>query len=284
MRLFVCLLVSLLVLAQKYSPTDAKLYVKYAAATYCCGTLGQGCKEWDCAVCKQLPHLSTIPIYNETNNMHGYVGYDNSTDSIIVAVAGTSPLSIRNWIADIDIVQKPFPACDGCRVHKGFMDAFDSFQPQMEVAIQAFLTEHPTAHVHVTGHSLGAAVAAHVTVYIATQLPKVQLRSTYMFGLPRVGNKAFADYIAATVRSRQLVFFHVTHHRDPVPHLPWEDAGFHHPPTEVYYDEPNAEYRVCDGSGEDPRCADQFDVTLDVFDHLTYLNFSFTENYLGCIL
>lgn len=69
-----------------------------------------------------------------------------------------------------------------------------------------------------------------------------------------------------------------------VPHLPFDTWGFHHEPTEVYYNLRQDDYRVCDSSGEDPACADQHVIDLDILDHVTYLGFPFAVNYLGCAL
>ena len=48
------------------------------------------------------------------------------------------------------------------------------------------------------------------------------MKGVYTFGEPRVGNKAFHAYY----NSGEHLSWRVTHHRDPVPHLPTEDMGF----------------------------------------------------------
>ncbi len=54
-------------------------------------------------------------------------------------------------------------------------------------------------------------------------------------------------------------------------------------PHEVFYaHNPNDTYTVCDGSGEDPNCSDKYLADLDVLDHLDYMGFDFTSNYLSC--
>ena len=82
----------------------------------------------------------------------------------------------------------------------------------------------------------------------------------------------------------QLRLWRLTHYRDPVPHLaPLGLFDYRHTSTEVFYNEANTHYKVCDGSGEDPRCSDQI---LDVLltDHWHYANFSFLTGYLSCKL
>jgi hypothetical protein len=107
----------------------------------------------------------------------------------------------------------------------------------------------------------------------------IPLAVGYTFGQPRVGDETFAKaFTAAGLRQ-----WRVTHDRDPVVHLPPEALGFYHTATEVYYPGLASQgYTVCDGSGEDDNCADQWwnvpDMILDCLedgekhcDHLTYL-------------
>jgi len=268
-----------------YSEAAAKLAVQYSGASYCCGQLGHGCENWSCEVCKHLPYVNTTVLKNNTDNVNGYVGYDAKDNVIIVAFAGTDPLSIKNWIDDIDTIKVdyPCPAPYTCKVHQGFWHSFRSVQTQVEEGIKNYLAVHPDAGVMVTGHSLGAAIAVHAALFIKTKMPPVHLISTYVFGLPRLGNKDFANWASSTLVS-SVATYHITHHRDPIPHLPPLLLGFRHIAGEIYYNERNSEFTVCDGSGEDPHCAHQFFAAINLLDHLTYMNFSFTANYLTCKL
>ena len=56
----------------------------------------------------------------------------------------------------------------------------------------------------------------------------------------------------------------VVHHRDIVPHVPAQKFGYAHVAREYYYDGSHSSARVCDGTGEDRSCSDQFG--------LSYLN------------
>jgi len=68
------------------------------------------------------------------------------------------------------------------------------------------------------------------------------------------------------------VSYRLTHHRDPVPHVPLQSMGFQHVGTEVFYDEDNDSYKVCDGSGEDSSCSNQYWAETSISDHLSYLH------------
>ena len=65
------------------------------------------------------------------------------------------------------------------------------------------------------------------------------------------------------------------HYADVVPHLPPQILGFHHPGTEVWYQENNVDYQVCNGSGEDPACSDSLSLPDSVSDHFNYLGVDF---------
>lgn len=77
------------------------------------------------------------------------------------------------------------------------------------------------------------------------------------------------------------------HHRDPVPHLPFTSWGYTHPSTEVFYSYNQTTYVVCDETGEDPSCSNQFWVLPNfayISDHLHYLEVEYPKAYLNCLL
>jgi len=86
-----------------------------------------------------------------------------------------------------------------------------------------------STHVYIVGHSLGGAIALLDAVYLPLHLSGYTF-STAAFGLPRVGNPAFADYVDARVTD----FAHVTNKLDPVPILPGRFLGFAHPSHEKH--------------------------------------------------
>merc|ERR1712059_112201 len=81
-----------------------------------------------------------------------------------------------------------------------------------------------------------------------------KIAKTYTFESPRVGNKAFDAFSDSF--SRRLPVFRITHHYDPVVHLPPIAMGYYHVGTEVYYDG-NGKHQVCTGL-EDDSCSKQF--------------------------
>lgn len=75
---------------------------------------------------------------------------------------------------------------------------------------------------------------------------KYKVNEFYNFGSPRVGDAKFTawfnnQYGVDRFKAR------VTHHRDPVPHLPFQDWAFLHVNTEVFYEgKVSGHYVVCD--------------------------------------
>ena len=136
--------------------------------------------------------------------------------------------------------------------------------------------------IHVTGHSLGSALATHCALdgvlnYNAT------FDHIYTFGTPRVGDANFAAFYESKISNH----FRVSHHKDPIPAIPeqWQTKyGYRHFYTEVYYEnDANGTHKICDGSGEDKTCRDRYGVDLlHITDHLDYMGFNYVTNEVEC--
>jgi len=263
-----------------YDANLAKRYVYYTGAAYCCP--GDSCTKWTCGACRQVPGLiRVIALHNDTTDANGFIGVNPNGDGvsgpfIMIGFTGTKK-SIKNWIDDINTIFVSYPHCSGCDVHLGFYSTYLSLQTQIKYALGTLLVDYPDFPVQITGHSLGAALAVHGTLDVLRLYPSAKIQTVYTFGQPRVGNYAFAQNFANSINS-----YRITHWMDPVPHLPPKVFGFEQNPTEVFYQEDNQDYLVCNGSGEDPNCSDQFPVDLDILDHLNYLGFDYTANESNC--
>jgi hypothetical protein len=272
-----------------YDETIAQTMVKLSGTAYCSGTIGQGVENWSCKTCQELPYVTATVVYDKQRKVTGCVGYCADTNSIIIAFSGTDPLSIKNWIADLSLLMCDYTpptgssnSCEGCKVHQGFYEGYLSVQEQVHAALDKYLALYPTAQLQFTGHSLGAALTAHAAldVFLTYGIVPTDL---YNYGSPRMGNDAFAVFFNQTLTG-SATQQRVVHHKDPVPHLLLESLGYRHSPWEVFYNEKNTEFQICDGSGEDPSCSDQYLLDVNILDHLNYLKFSFTDNYLHCKL
>ena len=284
-----CLITGILALkhglkARDYSVGTANRMCEFALASYCCGNLGHGVADWSCDACKKQPEVTNVTVFSSGLNKdaNGFVAYDSVTPAIIIAFAGTDPLSIEDWIDDIDTIKVKYPAPDcNCSVHQGFYDTYKAVSGDVWAAVDKYqIAFGKNISIQITGHSLGAALAVHAALdgYLNYD---VEPQFVYDYGQPRVGDYNFEIYY----HDRIYQHYRVTHHKDPVPHLPGEDFGFHHMALEVFYkSNPNGSHQLCDGSGEDPNCSDQYLTDLNINDHLDYMGFNFDDNYLSCKL
>ena len=218
-----------------------------------------------------------------------------------VAFAGTDPTSLEDWITDLSFLFLNYSeyilnsngGCTDCKVHKGFYQSYASISTQIWDAV-AELREYygNQTKLVITGHSLGGAMATHCAIDAVINY-EINPSYVYTFGAPRLGNGNFADYYKSIIPN----LYRVTFKKDPVPHLPFKSWSYAHLPNEIYYpddfDDISSGYIICDGSGEDDNCADRYDgletldltaIALDVTDHLEYMGFDFTSNFLSCTL
>ncbi|KAL3430826.1 Alpha/Beta hydrolase protein [Aspergillus tetrazonus] len=243
---------------------------------YCIGTTGIR-KPFQC-----LSHCGELKGFELINTWHtgpflsdscGYIALSHppSPKRIIVAFRGT--YSIPNAIVDLSMYPQeyiPFspgndtdgdaPKCEDCWVHLGFMNAWRLTRTTILDTISAARDQYPDYALILVGHSLGGAVAALAGT-------EMQLRGwepvVTTFGEPRVGNKAFVDYLDTVFRlesgnEREWKFRRVTHVNDPVPLIPLTEWGYEMHGGEIYIDRVELPFsvddvRYCQG-GSDPNC------------------------------
>jgi len=114
-------------------------------------------------------------------------------------------------------------------VHNGFGDEQTKTAASVLAAVQQGMSKFGATKVTIVGHSLGAALALLDSVYLPLHLPAGTTFQTVVYGLPRVGNQAFADYVDA---HQHLT--HINNKKDPIPIVPGRFLGFVHPAGEVH--------------------------------------------------
>jgi predicted lipase len=117
---------------------------------------------------------------------------------IVVAFAGTDALSPTNFFTDLKMRMVPFTNCSGCHVHVGFLNAWIKVKHQVVASVESKLAVDPQAEIHVTGHSLGAAIALHTALGLKGQY-QFPIAGVHMFGSPRVGDAAFSLHAEAVL-------------------------------------------------------------------------------------
>jgi hypothetical protein len=74
-------------------------------------------------VCHEKGITDVEAFENTEYGTQGYTAYDPLNRRIIVAFRGSG--NIQNWIENFVFAKTDF-ACDGCKVHMGFLAAYES--------------------------------------------------------------------------------------------------------------------------------------------------------------
>ncbi|KZT56754.1 alpha/beta-hydrolase [Calocera cornea HHB12733] len=212
--------------------------------------------SWSCgSACSSLPGVEVILTGGDNGATPDYyVAYYPADGAIVVSTQGTTTDNILSLIDDGEanltgLDQNYFPGTSGMEVHDGFQATFERSASTILAAVESGISTYGASQVYVVGHSLGAAVGLLNALYLATHI-SVPI-TTRVFGLPRVGNQAFANYVESVLPG----LWHVTDDNDIVPRLPSTDFGYEHPSGEVFITQVGGStYDLCPGQ-ENYNCA-----------------------------
>lgn len=227
-----------------------KPFTHYASTAYCQPSTTL---TWSCgANCQANPSFEPIASGGDgSDTQFWYVGYDPALATVIVAHQGTDTSEILADLTDADIVRGNldstlFPGISSSvTVHEGFRDEQAKTATTILAAVNTAISKFGAKQVTTVGHSLGAAISLLDAVYLPLHLSGVSFKSV-LYGLPRVGNGNFADYVDAHVSS----VTHINNKEDPVPILPGMFLGFHHPSGEVHVTDSSV-WESCPGQDND---------------------------------
>jgi predicted lipase len=178
-----------------------------------------------------------------------YVIQSEDGKVVILAYRGTEPANFINWLTDVDLspdkVKFTFNNQDKLYdIHAGFYRNFRSTSYRvfeaLELARQGFSVieppageapkklEHRMKALYVTGHSLGAAMAAVMGIAIQNERLgynfRDALRAVYTFGQPMIGSKELAD-VCADDKFISEKLIRIIYQKDPIPHVPPAESG-----------------------------------------------------------
>ncbi|KDQ61916.1 hypothetical protein JAAARDRAFT_66920 [Jaapia argillacea MUCL 33604] len=207
--------------------TTYRPYTHYASAAYCkpATTLA-----WNCGSnCQTNPTFKPVASGGDGDSVQfWFVGYDPTLASVIVAHQGTDPSQILD--------PSLFPGVSSSvTAHDGFQSAQAAAATAILSAVQTAISRYGATQVTVIGHSLGAAIALLDSVYLPLHLPSKIHVKMVGYGMPRVGNQYFANYVDAHSSSTPVT--HINNMKDPVPILPGRFLGYHHPSGEIHIKE-----------------------------------------------
>ncbi|KAJ7460772.1 lipase [Mycena latifolia] len=210
--------------------------------------------HWNCgANCNANAGFHPIASGGDGNAIqYWYVGVDTTLATVIVAHQGTNPSQILSVLTDANFGQETlnatlFPGLSSTiKAHSGFANEHAKTATQILAAVQSALsTFGGVKKVTIVGHSLGGALSLLEAVYLPLHITGVTFRSV-LYGLPRVGNQAFADYV-----STGSTVTHINNKDDPVPTLPGLILGFHHPTGEIHIQDDTNAWDACPGEDND---------------------------------
>ncbi|KAK8136253.1 triacylglycerol lipase precursor [Apiospora sp. TS-2023a] len=252
------------VTAEEVSQLD--FYAEYAGASYCNSEAPVGstvtCAENVCPDVTAAGAVVTATFAGKVTDIQGLMSTDPKNKVIVLSFRGSH--SIRNWITNFVFLQEPCDLVGGCLLHAGFAGAYKEIAAPLATALAAATKANPDYKIVFTGHSLGAAVATVAAAYERAAGHAVDL---YTYGSPRVGNRAFVDFV-----TKQAGFeYRVTHLADPVPRLPPIFANYRHTSPEYWLstgdantiDYTAADIKVCDGYANIQCNAGQLGLDID---------------------
>jgi hypothetical protein len=176
---------------------------------------------------------------------------------VILCYRGTPPTSLITWLTDIDVnpakVAISFPGAPGTfEIHGGFYRNVRSTRYEIVTALKRALEgnsvlerggsmPHALESLYITGHSLGAAMAAIMTIMLTTEPSyapiAARLKAVYTFGQAMVGTPQLADACNDLPFLCENVIRYV-YANDIAPQLPPKQSGkFAHFGQEYQYKE-----------------------------------------------
>lgn len=154
-----------------------------------------------------------------------------SGDLLDVTFRGSN--SFKDWRHNLMFWERCIPydnTATKIRVHTGFITAYKS-RP-VRGRILGMITKD-IRRVHITGHSLGAALAVLCAVDVQYNFPDRDIE-TIVFGCPRVGNRAFQK----SYNSRVFKTLRVENGNDIVTKVPFALWGFRHVGAKIHVGAP----------------------------------------------
>ncbi|KAF8180842.1 alpha/beta-hydrolase [Pholiota molesta] len=176
----------------------------YAAAAYCQPStiLASSCG----VNCAANPTFQPIAAGGDGIDVQfWYVGVDPTLQTVVVGHQGTDPTKIVPLVTDIEfslinLNSTLFPGISSdIKVHSGFADEHAKTATSVLAAVQTALQQSSLKKITLVGHSLGAALSLLESVYLPLFVPSDVTFRMIGYGLPRVGNPAFASFIDSNV-------------------------------------------------------------------------------------
>ncbi|PFH50962.1 hypothetical protein AMATHDRAFT_3474 [Amanita thiersii Skay4041] len=252
----------------KLNTTEVAAYEPYTYFASIAGCEPSLTRDWTCgAKCEKLSNFVPVASGGDGGRVQWwYVGYDKSLAEIIVGYEGTDPKRIESIQTDLDVIRDNpdptlFPGLSSkVKTHNGFGEAHARYlifggsntsvvsiwsRSANEVldAVVTAMQESGFTNVTTVGHSLGAALALISAVHLKHWLNESTVIRSIGYGMPRVGNQAFVDYVNSKFKGLNV---RINNKEDPIPIVPGRRFGFAHTDTEIHIGHDN-QWTKCEG-------------------------------------
>lgn len=217
---------------RQYAHDVASMLVQHSSAAYCeCHNtplLQCGCPSEAAPVDN---FVYTVRSYNKKTDASAFCGYDPDRRVILAAFRGT--VSVTNWkanfngktVRDVDLFPK------GVGVHSGFYKTYQSIKNEVIAGVLTVREAHPDYAIHVTGHSMGGALA-NILCADLVHNHGISPLVGYTFGQPRVFDSKGREFFNSLPG---LTYLRVHNGHDPVPAVPPTLLGFTHVGEHVHF-------------------------------------------------
>ncbi|KAJ2722181.1 hypothetical protein GGI07_003457 [Coemansia sp. Benny D115] len=236
----------------------------YAKAAYHLKT-----SSWDCPHSCDFPGTVGTKIdfmwHNTSPASVGYIGHNDKTGVIVISFRGSA--DTNDWVQDSEFTLDMWPEhIPGAMVHHGFLSAYHSVSVNVTSTILRLSKAYPSYKLVFTGHSLGGAESVLCAVDMLRIAPEIKNRvHIYTYGMPRIGNDAWADGIDAL----GLPIYRVVYESDLVPHIPFQWLGYQHFAQEVWIHSNRTHF--CGKEQESLQCSAGVSISdYNIHDHSQY--------------
>jgi len=141
-------------------------------------------------------------IYDSGGSQKDEVAFEVKQDNGITIIVIRGTANVNNLQSDID-VRLVDDTRTGISLHKGFRDASITI---MQILDESYTVEHT---VHITGHSLGGAIAQIIGMWLHKRGNNVQI---FSYGSPKVSSQVLSE--------GQPTHWRVVRRSDPIPFTP----------------------------------------------------------------
>ncbi|KIK09191.1 hypothetical protein K443DRAFT_127635 [Laccaria amethystina LaAM-08-1] len=187
------------------------------------------------AICNALPGFQPTLIGGDGNAVK-FVGVNLISMSVLT--------DVNILMSSLDT--KLFPGISpSVQVHTGFGDEHALTAAKILAEVKNLMASKNTQSITLVGHSLGGVLSTLDGVYLKTDLPANTSFKVVTYGLPRIGNPAFAQLVDSMLPD----FRRINRQLDIVPIIPGRFLGYSHPQGQIHLISPGNTF-ACSGDDD----------------------------------